>query len=199
MMKPSTRVCLGLGLVLLASCANTKVVEHWADPDFDAKLKNIMVLSLNQSDKSRRLFEDGFLNALRQRKIQSSASYTLLPSNEDLDKEKVKAAISGSDIDGVLVLRAVKITMEARHVRAQSTGTRYNSFYAYVGEYRPTYSSYTTEDKLVHLETNLYAVDGEKLIWSGKTESFNPADVHAYLIDLTKTVLDKIDKTGFIQ
>ena len=198
-MKRLTRVSLGLILTLLAGCANTKVVEHWADPDFDAKLNNIMVLSLNQSDKSRRLFEDGFLNALKQRKIQSSASYSFLPSNEDLDKEKVKAAITGSDIDGVLVLRSVKIIMEDRYVKAQSTGTRYNSFYAYVGEYRPTYSSYTTEDKLVHLETNLYAVDGEKLIWSGKTESFNPSDVHAYLIDLTKTVLDKIDKTGFIQ
>ena len=185
--------------MLLAGCASTKVVEHWADPDFDAKLKNIMVLSLNQSDKSRRLFEDGFLKALRQRKIQSTASYSLLPSNEDLDKEKVKAAITGSDIDGVLVLRAVKITMEERYVQPQSTGTRYNSFYAYVGEYRPTYSAYNTEDKLVHLETNLYAVDGEKLIWSGKTESFNPSDVNAYLIDLTRTVLDKIDKTGFIR
>jgi len=192
-------ILVSLGLVLLASCANTKVVEHWADPDFKAKLKNIMVLSLNESDKSRRLFEDAFLSAMRQRKIQSSASYTLLPSYEDLDKEKVKAAISGSDIDGVLVLRAVKITMEERYVQPQATGTRYNSFYAYVGEYRPTYSAYNTQDKLVHLETNLYAVDGEKLIWTGKTESFSPADVHTYLIDLTKTVLDKIDKTGFIQ
>ena len=199
MTKPLTRICLGLGLVLLASCASTKVVEHWADPDFDAKLKNIMVLSLNQSDNSRRKFEDGFLHALKQRKILSSASYDLLPSNEDLDKEKVKAAITGSDIDGVLVLRAVKITKEERYVQAQATGTRYNSFYAYVGEYRPTYNSYTTEDTLVHLETNLYAVDGAKLIWSGKTETFNPSDVDAYLIDLTKTVLDAIGKTGFIQ
>jgi len=196
-MKRLTGVCLGL--VLLASCASTKVVERWADPDFDAKLKNIMVLSLNQSEKSRRLFEDGFLHALKQRKIQSSASYDLLPSNEDLDKEKVKAAIAGSDIDGVLVLRAVKITKEERYVQAQTTGTRYNSFYAYVGEYRPTYSAYTTDDTLVHLETNLYAVDGAKLIWSGKTETFNPSDVNAYLVDLTKTVLDEIDKTGFIQ
>ncbi len=197
MMKRLTGVCLGLAL--LASCASTKVVERWADPDFDAKLKNIMVLSLNQSEKSRRLFEDGFLHALKQRKIQSSASYDLLPSNEDLDKEKVKAAIAGSDIDGVLVLRAVKITKEERYVQAQSTGTRYNSFYAYVGEYRPTYSAYTTDDTLVHLETNLYAVDGAKLIWRGKTETFNPSDVNAYLVDLTKTVLDEIDKTGFIQ
>ncbi len=198
-MKRLIHVSLGLILMLLDACDNTKVVEHWADPDFDAKLKNIMVLSLNQSEKSRRLFEDGFLNALKQRKIQSLVSYDLLPSNEDLDKEKVKAAISGSDIDGVLVLRAVKITKEERYVQAQSTGTRYNSFYAYVGEYRPTYSSYTTEDTLVHLETNLYAVDGAKLIWTGKTETFNPSDVNAYLIDLTKTVLDEIDKTGFIQ
>jgi len=192
-------ILVSLGLVLLAACASTKVVEHWSDPDFNAKLKNIMVLSLNQSDKSRRLFENSFLDALKQRKIQSLASYTLLPSNEDLDKEKVKSAINGSDIDAVLVLRSVKITMEERYVQAQTTGTRYNSFYAYVGEYRPTYSSYTTDDKLVHLETNLYAVDGEKLIWTGKTETSNPSDVHAYLVDLTKTVLDNIDKTGFIQ
>ena len=192
-------ILVSLGLVLLAACASTKVVEHWSDPDFNAKLKNIMVLSLNQSDKSRRLFENSFLDALKQRKIQSSASYTLLPSNEDLDKEKVKAAITGSDIDAVLVLRSVKITKEGRYVRAQSSGTRYNSFYAYVGEYRPTYSAYTTDDTLVHMETNLYAVDGEKLIWTGKTETFNPSDVNAYLVDLTKTVLDKIDKTGFIQ
>ena len=192
-------ILVSLGIVLLASCANTKVVEHWADPDFNAKLKNIMVLSLNQSDKSRRLFENSFLDALKQRNIQSLASYTLLPSNEDLDKEKVKAAITGSDIDAVLVLRSVKITKEERHVQAQSSSTRYNSFYSYVGEYRPTYSAYTTDDTLVHMETNLYAVDGEKLIWTGKTESFNPSDVNAYLVDLTKTVLDKIDKTGFIQ
>ncbi len=198
-MKRLIRVFLGLVLMLLVGCASTKVVEHWADPDFNAKLKNIMVLSLNQSDESRRLFEDGFLKALRQRKIQSSASYSFLPSNEDLDKEKVKAAITGSDIDGVLVLRAVKITMEERYVQAQASGTRYNSFYAYVGEYRPSYSSYSTEEKLVHLETNLYAVDGEKLIWTGKTETFNPSNVNAYLVDLTKTVLDKIDQTGFIQ
>ena len=114
-------------------------------------------------------------------------------------RNRVNKNNNGRDIDGVLVLRAVKITLEERYVQAQATGTRYNSFYAYVGEYRPTYSSYTTDDKLVHLETNLYAVDGEKLIWTGKTETFSPSDVDAYLIDLTKTVLDEINRTGFIQ
>ena len=198
MKKRLPRVCLILGLVFLASCANTKVVEQWTDPGFDAKLKNILVLSLNDSDKSRRLFEDGFLNELKQRNIQSSVSYKLIPSNGDINKEKVKAAIAGSDIDGVMVLRPVKVTKEQRDVRSDAGYTRYDDFYAYVGSYRPNYDAYTIEDTIVHLEVNLYAVDGENLIWSGKTETFNPTDVESLLIEIAKTILDQIGRTGFL-
>jgi len=192
-------VCLILSLVLLVSCASTKVVEHWSDPDFDAKLKNIMVLSLNQSVKSRRVFEDGFLKALKQRGIQSSGSYKLLPSNEDLNKEKVKAAIAGSDIDGVLVLRPVKITKEGSYERPTTTGNRRPEFYSYVGRYGSSYDPAAVEDTVVHLETNLYAVDGERLIWSGKTESFNPSDVKTLLTETAEKILDEIGRTGFFQ
>ncbi len=196
MRKIPTFVCLTLSLVLLASCASTKVVEHWSDPEFDAKLKNIMVLSLNQSVKSRRLFEDGFLKALKQRGIQSSGSYKLLPSNEDLNKEKVKAAIAGSDIDGVLVLRPVKITKEESYQRP-TTGSNRPEFYAYVGRYGSSYDPVAVEDTVVHLETNLYAVDGAQLVWSGKTESFNPSDVKTLLTEMAEKILDAIGRTGF--
>ena len=197
MTKRLTCVYLIMGLVLLASCASTKVVEHWTDPGFDAKLKNIMVLSLNQSDKSRRLFEDGFLTALKQRNIRSLASYDLLSSNEDLNKEKVKAAIAGSDIDGVLVLRAVKITKEKSYLQPTATDSRSN-FYSYVGSYGPSSGADTVEDTVVHLESNLYAVAGEQLICTGKTECFNPADVGTLLIEMSASILDAIGRTGFI-
>jgi len=197
MTKRLARVYLILGLVLLASCASTKVVENWTDPSFDAKLQNIMVLSLNQSDRSRRLFEDGFLSALKQRNIESLASYNLLSSNEDLNKEKVKAAIAGSDIDGVLVLRSVKITKEESYLQPTATDSRSN-FYAYVGRYGPSSGANTVEDTVVHLESNLYAVAGEQLIWTGKTESFNPEDVGTLLIEISERILDTIGKTGFI-
>ena len=190
-------VCLILSLVLLASCTSTKVVEHWSDPDFDAKLKNIMVLSLNQSVKSRRVFEDGFLKSLKQRGIQSSGSYKLLPSNEDLNKEKVKAAIAGSNIDGVLVLRPVKIIKEESYQRP-TAGSKHTEFYAYVGRYGSSYDPVAVEDTVVHLETNLYAVDGEQLVWSGKTESFNPSDVKTLLTEMAEKILNEIGRTGFI-
>jgi hypothetical protein len=185
-------------LMLLASCASTKVVEHWSDAKFNARLKNIMVLSLNQSDKSRRLFEDGFLKALSERSIQSSASYDLLPSNENLDREKVKAAIAGSDIDGVLVLRSVKIIKEDSYQRTTSSTSRPN-FYAYVGRYGSSSGPVTVEDTLVHLESNLYAVDGAQLIWTVKTESSNPTDLNTMLAEIANKVADAIGRTGFLQ
>ena len=107
-----------LVVVFLSGCSSTtKVVEHWTDPDFDGKLENLLVLSLNQSSKSRRIVENGFLLELKKRNIQAQASYNLIPDHEDLSKEAVKAALSGSNIDGVLVMRPVKITKEDRNVR----------------------------------------------------------------------------------
>ncbi len=189
-----------LSIAFLTACAgsSTKVVEQWIDTEFNGKLKNILVISLNQSTDSRRVFENGFLLELTNRKIQAKTSYTLLPDYESLDKETVKAAIAGSSIDGVIVLRAVKVTKEGRHVQAQSEGTRYDEFYAYVGEYRPTYDSYTTLDTVVHLETNLYVVKGEQLVWTGKTETFNPTDVNELIAELAEKVIAQMTQTGFL-
>jgi hypothetical protein len=199
MNKRIVKACVVLSIAFLSACSSSsQVVEQWADLEFNGKLKNILVLSLNQSTDSRRVFEDGFLLELTNRKIQAQASYTLLPDYESLDKETVKDAIAGSSIDGVIVLRPVKVTKEARHVQAQSAGTRYDEFYAYVGEYRPTYDSYTTQDTVVHLETNLYVVKGEQLIWKGKTETFNPTDVHVLIGELAEKVIAQIAQAGFL-
>ena len=188
-----------LVVVFLSGCSSTtKVVEHWTDPDFDGKLENLLVLSLNQSSKSRRIVENGFLLELKKRNIQAQASYDLIPDHEDLSKEAVKAALSGSNIDGVLVMRSVKITKEDRNVREQSDGTRHDTFYAYVGEYRPAYDSYSITDTTVHMETNLYVVKDEQLVWTGKTESFNPTDVKELIAQMVIKILDQVSKTGFL-
>ena len=116
------RICLIPSLLLLTSCAGIKMVDQWTDPGFDAKLNNIMVLSLSQSVKSRRWFENGFLKVLKQRGYKSSISYKLLPENDDLNKDRVKAAIADSEIDAVLVLREVKITSNTTYHQVEATG-----------------------------------------------------------------------------
>ena len=197
----SKRLCwiyLVSSLVLLASCASTRVVDQWTDPGFEGSLQNIMVLSLNQSDKSRRYFEDKFLKQLKLSGIRSSASYQLLPYYEDLNKEKVRAAIAGSDIDAVLVLREVKITKKETYRQSASTNGREN-FYAYVGHYRGSSAVETVEDTVVHLETKLFAVAGAQLIWSGKAESENPKDRQSAVSAMAEKIVVELVRTGFIR
>lgn len=189
-------------VLVLASCATTKVTEQWKDPAFEGTFDNVLVLSLNQDDGKRRLFETGFLAELDRRSVESSASYELLPNHDDLEKEKIKAAIAGTGIDSVLVMRQVKVKKEERYVppRMDYIGDPYyGSFYGYYGHFAPIYTpGYIAEDTIVHLEANLYAVKGERLVWSGKTESFNPKDANTYVGSAAKTIIDQLTKAGLI-
>ena len=202
MNKLFTSVLIFFFALVLMSCATTKVTEQWQDPAFDGKFNDVLVLSLNADDSKRRLFETGFLAELDKHSIESSASYELLPNHADLEKEQIKAAIAGTSIDGVLVMRQVRVKKEDRYVppRMDYVGDPYyGSFYGYYGYFAPIYTpGYITEDTIVHLETNLYAVEGEKLVWSGNTETFNPKDANAYVGEAAKTIIGQLKKDGLI-
>ena len=202
MSKRLTTVFAFCLVLILAACASTKVTEQWKDPAFNTKFNDVLVLSLNVNDSKRRLFETGFLAELDKRGVESSASYELLPDHADLEKETIKTAIASTSIDGVLVMRQVKVKKEDRYVppRMDYIGDPYyGSFYGYYGHFAPIYTpGYMTEDTIVHLEVNLYAVDGEKLVWSGKTETFNPKDANTYVGDAAGTIIGQLAKDGLI-
>ncbi|MHA1190472.1 MAG: hypothetical protein ACTSSQ_08500 [Alphaproteobacteria bacterium] len=149
--------------LILTACSSTTIVEQWADPDQKTAFNHLLILSLNHSDRKRRVFESGFIAELDKRNIKTTASYELLPDKEDLSKETIKAAIAGTDIDAALVM-----------------------------------PGYVTEDTIVHLETNVYRVEGEKLVWSGKTETFNPKNTNTLISELAKTILNELAKSNLI-
>lgn len=189
-------------VLVVTACSSTKIVQQWKDPNFEQKFTDIMVLSLNSGDTKRRLFETEFDQALEKRGTTSVASYEVLPNHDDLSEDSIRAAIAGTPIDAVLVMRQVKVKKEDRYVppRVDYVGDPfYGSFYGYYGAFAPVYTpGYVTEDTTVHLETNLYAVDGEKLVWSGKTESFNPSNVNTLIDELATTILGELAKAGLI-
>lgn len=186
----------------VAACSSTTVTEQWSDPEQETAFNNLLVLSLNHNDTRRRVFESGFIEELDNRGVESTASYELLPDKKDLSTETIKAAVAGTAIDAVLVMRQVKIKKEDRYVppRYDYVGDPfYGSFYGYYGHFSPIYTpGYITEDTIVHLETNLYRVDGEKLVWSGKTETFNPKNTDALISELAKIILGELSKSNLI-
>ena len=91
------------------------------------------------------------------------------------NEAKVREQIAASGVDGVVVMRLVYDENEVTYNAGTYPGPYY-SFWGYYGwaypiAYQP---GYLQTDRLVGIETNVYDVETEKLVWSGLSRTKNP-------------------------
>jgi hypothetical protein len=57
---------------------------------------------------------------------------------------------------------------------------------------------YVRQDQLVDVETGVYDVKSQKLLWAGTTESMNPNDVRRTVDEIVDAVAAEMRKEGLI-
>jgi hypothetical protein len=194
---------------LLFSCANTKITQSWTDPDNKKVYKDLLVIGVAESEQNRRIFETQFIQKLRKDGIEAVASYTLLDSTVEINRNTVTNAIKGLDIDGVIITHLVSDKEESVYrpgtvVNAGGYGGYggygrgmygYNS---YVNSYVSTPGYYQSVQTYV-LETNLFDVETEKLIWSARSRTFAPDSVDELIVDLVELIVTNLEEKNLIQ
>ena len=197
----STIVC---GLIFTASCANTKLTSTWMDEKKSGSTYNdILIIGIAEHEHNRRLFEEEFYKQLGNMGIESEVSYSILPKSTDINRDTVTAAIKGKDIDAIIITHMIGI--EEQTVYRQSMNYMlprgyYNGLYSYypqVHTYVNQPGYYTTHD-IVKLETNLYEVNSEELVWSAQSQSFAPESAKEVVDDLIKLVIKDLKSKGLI-
>ena len=180
-----------IGLGLFSSCSSTNLVESWSNSSLEMKpIKKILVLGIMEDELQRRQYEDVFVEQISKNGVIGIAGYTVLPDGENYDdKNEIRAAVQKTAVDAALIARLVAITEETTVVPASysyqpSYGSSYG-LYGYAGRssqsmYTP---GYTNTDTIVKLETTVFSIPSEEMIWAGTTRSFNPSS--------TKSVADK--------
>lgn len=68
--------------------------------------------------------------------------------------------------------------------------------WAYPIAYSP---GYMRTDRLVGVETNVYDVESDRLVWSGLSRTENPNDVRKLVAATAKTVRSEMRKYGFLK
>ena len=167
-----------MALVTLLSCAaGTRLTSSWAEPTAAGRsFQKFCVVAIAQRPPRRRMFEDMFMNALTRRGLSAVSSYTFAEGR--LDKEAAKAKLEEIGADAVIVTRLV----DQQSIREYypPTTVAYAAPSAYYGDWYGYYAlgtsftstpGYIVENKVYRLETNLYDVAGEKLLWTGLTEA----------------------------
>jgi hypothetical protein len=135
------------------------------------------------------------------KRAKALPSYPIIPDDLLTDVPQVKKRIIEGGFDGAVILRLVDTRQETTYVppNASSTwddgewGWGYNSYQSY-----HVSPGYTVTDTFVRAEINLYAVPSGKLLWSGASETMNPANARAFATDVAKAATAELRKQGML-
>ena len=211
--KPLLKVAaLCVTALLLVSCANTKISQSWVEPSNKKSYKDLLIIGIAESEQNRRAYESHFIEELRAHGIEAEASYKLIKSNEKIDRDTVTKAIEGLGMDGVIVTHLVAVDEET--IYRPTTGYGYGgyggigygggyyggmySYYPHVNSYVNNPGYYTTHETYT-LETNLYDIKSEELVWSARSRTFSPESVQEVIVDLTKLLIKDLEEKDLIK
>jgi hypothetical protein len=183
LMKRMTSARLAAAAIVaatLTSCAaSTQLTSSWADPAAAGQTyKKIVVVGVTDRAPIRREYEDAWTRELVARGIDATPSYNFGGADAKLDKDAAMAKLQEIGASAVLVTRLVdKETVNTYYPPSYSSVAAPSPYYGgWYGYYSMGYSymtspGYVEENKVYRLETNLYDIHGDKLVWSGLTET----------------------------
>ncbi len=196
-------IFLFAGFLAFTACAPTaKIVKSWRDPGttVDAsKLYKLVVFAPVKDDAQRRKTEDKLVEVLKGKAV---ASYKIIPDPSSMDQNAVMQKLSEGGFDGALVMRLVAKTKELSYVPGEypTYPTYFGSYWGYYTTAWATFQEpgYFTEDQTYFVETNLYDLKKDKLVWSGVTSTVDPGGLSSTLNDIVWAVHNEMVKDGFL-
>jgi hypothetical protein len=188
---------------LIMGCGpSTQIERSFKEPSSTVTfndMKKVLVVSFAQSESARMQIETQVANMLQGRGVPSY-SYKIT-STKGADPEEVSKALDADGFDGALVMRLVEKEKETNYVPGTTTGPYYGGFRGYYGYGYGAYSTpgYYVEDKIYHIETNVYDLKADKLVWSAMTATTNPNKMEKTVNEIVDVLAKQMRKDGFLK
>ncbi len=175
-----------LAVLMLTSCASTRMVSNWSDIGSQQPLaKKLLIVGAADDLKIRTLFEETLAAEFTQKGIQVVKSTDSMDGlNPDADTALAEAHRQG--IDFVLLTQVVEIGEKDTWVPEYNPILHaYESGGNYYGMLEKFRKNRRVPEKFVKLQTRLYDAETKKVIWSAVSETTKP--------DSTLTATDVIE------
>jgi hypothetical protein len=192
-----------LVICTIYSCGpSTKIEKSWVEPGArvapDPQNK-VMVIALVKDETSRRVIEDELVKRI---KTPAVASYQFLTTEmiKAASDEALNNMITKEKFTHILLMRLADIEKETSYVPGTTTGY-YGGYGMYYGYGAAMYSTpgYYTTDKNYFIETTIYSVSPNKLLWTGTTKTVNPSKVNKAVNEIADVVVAKMKQDGFLK
>jgi hypothetical protein len=184
---------------LIVSCGpSTKIVKSWKAPGATVQTtpnSKILVVAMVKDESSRRVIEDEIVARLKGKGVQSYTQIT----PEIMKKENTDAldnVLKEGQYSDVILMALTNIEKEVNYTSGTMYGG-YGGYYRYGAGFYST-PSYYSEDKNYMVETTLYSVNPNKLVWAGTTSTVNPSNIKKTVNEIANVVTEQMKKDGLI-
>jgi hypothetical protein len=190
-----------LGFSSLIACGpSTEMVKSWHEPGAVVSAsgnQKILVLGLVKDESSRRIIEDNLVRRLNGKGV---ASYTIITADmvKGADEAALEQKLTQGGFTHILMTRLADIEKETSYVPGTTTGY-YGGYGRYYGYGAGMYSTpgYYQEDKNYFVETAVYSISPNKLLWTGTTKTVNPSKMDKTINEIADVVSEQMKKDGF--
>lgn len=203
-MRPSPRPLLRILPLLLclaalcgAGCASTRLAESWIDPTLSElpHFQKVFVAYLGADAPAQRHAEDALAASLHG--VAAVKAYELLPDASTRDVQQVKAAVRAAGCDGAIVLRLARVEQELSVTPRPYAAPYYSSFGGYWGHAQPyAYAADVHTDEIVHVETTFYSLTDDKLLYTSRSETFNPGSTARLVDEILAAIAKDLESKG---
>jgi hypothetical protein len=186
-------------------CATTTFQSTWKAPGaqpLNFKGKKVAALVISKDDSTRNSAEYALARAITEQGAVGLAAYALVPKELIQDKEKAKAMLEKEGVVGVVTMRVVGKDRQITSSPGYWTGPGYASFWGagywgwgWGGVYNP---GYLQEDTIVSVETLIYSLPQDKLVWAAMSKTTNPSEVSSLINELVAAAAKQLKQQGLI-
>jgi hypothetical protein len=199
--------------LLLAIClaataiAGTKYTSKWTAPGaapLSFKGRKVAALIISKEEDARYEAESALAREITARGAVGIPAYNLIPKEIVRDKEKAKEFLEKANVAGVVAMRVVGQHEEVTgSVGGYYAGPNYATFWGtgYYGwgwgaAYAP---GYLMTDTVVSVETLVYSLDQDKLVFAARSRTTNPSKVGKFIKELAEAAAKEMKKQGLVR
>jgi hypothetical protein len=188
-------------------CATSAFQSTWKSPDakpLQLRDRKVAAVFVSRDPLLRRLAEDAMAREITDRGAVGVAAYTFLSDSEIRDRDTAQAKAASLGFAAAAVMRVVGSETLYRHRPAHVSVWVHPPYRRIWGDYwgwgwgSVWAPGYLREERIVKVETLIYSLDDDELVWAGVSRTFEPLRIEHFVADLAVEVSEELAREGLI-
>ncbi len=196
--------------LLLSACSSSRITHSWKSDSLPptAYQKILVVALIQDADRSlQEQMEQHFVGDLQEMGFTAVASLNEYGPRafQNMSEADVVNRLKNSGVDAIITIVLLNKEKERRYVPGHVQYTPYvyyqRRFWRYYGlmQYRVYEPGYYVTDTRYFWESNFYAGNGDQLLYSAQTRSFDPANTSGMAHEYGKNIVKDLLKQGVLR